>query len=301
MAIFQKDLFEEIRNRAVERGAKTFYHIHVNDEQERIKNINDMSSFYGPILNEIISEYCAEKPPLFGNIMLSTINRCNGHCSFCAACMDVDKRTPKRMEEKLLQNILKQLAELQYNGRITLNGLNEPFMDNRMVQIVKMISEMLPNARIHIITNGTLLTKEILHAIFPLCSKIHINCYGNGKDIPEKIKKICEPYSGNKKLKIEPRYQVDVLSQFGENECGRKQKTVMTCACIMPYNTISITPSGIVNLCISDISNKYVVGDLNNDSLLDIWYGKTMNLYRTLMKNGRQNISLCEECDMFCF
>ena len=301
MAIFQKDLFEEIRNRAIQRGSKTSYHIHVNDEQERIENINDMSSFYGPILDEIISEYCDEKPPLFGNVMLSTINRCNGHCSFCAACIDVDTRIHKRMDEELLDNVLMQLAELQYNGRITLNGLNEPFMDNRMGQIIKKISEMVPNARIHIITNGTLLTKKVLDDIFPLCSKIHINCYGDGKTVPDRIKKLCEPYTGTTKLKIEPRYQVDVLSQFGENECGRTQKNVMTCACIMPYNTISVTPSGIVNLCISDISDKYIVGDLNRESLLEIWYSKKMELYRSLMKGGRQNIALCKECDMFCF
>ena len=301
MAIFQKDLFEEIRNRAIQYGSKSSYHIHVNDEQERIENINEMSSFYGPILNEIITEYCDEQPPLFGNVMLSTINRCNGRCSFCAACMDVDQRTLKRMDEALLQSILVQLVELKYKGRITLNGLNEPFMDNRLVSIIKKINHMLPDARIHIITNGTLLTKEILDEIFPLCNKIHINCYGNGRDVPEKIKKICEPYVGDSKLKIEPRYQVDVLSQFGENECGRTQKNVMTCSCIMPFNTISITPSGLVNLCISDISDKYVVGDLNKDSILDIWYGEKINLYRTLMKEGRRNISLCKECDMFCF
>ena len=300
MKIYEKDLFAEISQMA-KTNEGTGYKIHVENEQERIANVSEMAKYYKPILQKIINDCMVDGTPLFGNLMLSTVNRCNGLCSFCAANAQRDDRTFHQMSDELLQNIFEQLAELKYHGRITLNGLNEPFMDCRMVDIIKNVAKAVPTARIHIITNGTLLNEDMLEQIIPYCTKIHVNCYGDGISIPSKIKSWGEKYSSYGVLKIEPRYREDILSQFGNNDCGRMIVSGIDCACILPFNTISITSDGKVNLCISDRKKEFVVGDINKQSLIEIWYGKELQSIRRAMNNGRNGCKLCKDCDMFCF
>ena len=63
------------------------------------------------------------------------------------------------------ENILMQLKELDYTGRLAFSGFSEPFMHSQINEIIKKIKKTLPKARSEIITNGDYLktknTKEI--------------------------------------------------------------------------------------------------------------------------------------------
>ena len=55
--------------------------------------------------------------PLFNNIEIETVNRCNGTCSFCPVNKNQDPREYKKMPEELFKKIIKELKEINYYRR----------------------------------------------------------------------------------------------------------------------------------------------------------------------------------------
>lgn len=302
--IIQKDLFAEILRYQSEYGDNAPQFQHGLDERERIINSDDMASFYGPIIQRLINcNYLEGNLPLFGNIMLSTINRCNGHCSFCGANVERENRPLRRMSDELLDRIIDECAQIHYCGRLTMEGLNEPFLDCDMRKRILWIHDKIPLARIHLITNGTMLKDETLVSIYPAVEKIHVNEYdGRGKNqIQDALANVYKLPDGGKKVKFTSRIGHEVLAQFGNNQCGRTYSPGVSCSCILPFNTLSILPDGKVNLCIADMSCQYCLGSLENQSMVEIWYGEKAEQYRKIIATGRKACTLCRHCDMFCF
>lgn len=300
----QKDLFEELllfqKNHPTEGGEFK----HNLNEQQRMENSYKMALYYQEGLAQLIDKYyCSGELPLFGNIMLSTVNRCNGNCTFCGANASREKRAYQYMSEQLFQKIIQECRDLDYSGRITMEGLNEPFVDKNMCDRIGYIHEKLSRARIHVITNGTLLTKDEFCKIYPMVEKIHINGYDNRgeRQIEECLESAKKFADEGEHLKYTKRKSEEILSQFGENECGRTKHQRLPCSCIIPFNTLSILPNGKVNLCIADMENRFCLGDINSQSLTEIWYGEKADQYRRELVDGRKKVQLCCNCDMFCF
>ena len=120
-------------------------------EQRNSKMIDSINQYTDELYNN---------PKLFDSIEIETINRCNGSCDFCPVNKDRDIRELKVMTEELFRSIIDQLAIMNYAGRISLFSNNEPFLDDTIIEKHKYAREMLPNARFHLYTNGTLLSLD---------------------------------------------------------------------------------------------------------------------------------------------
>ena len=69
---------------------------------------------------------------------------------------------------------------------------------------------------------------------------------------------------------------------------------------MIPYNKIVVQPDGRVPLCCCDPFGKVILGDLNDNSLVEIWKGeKYQDIRQKLYKKeyARENINLCKNCD----
>ena len=61
-----------------------------------------------------------------------------------------------------------------------------------------------------------------------------------------------------------------------------------------------VRPDGTVAKCCNDPLTKITLGDLNHQTLREIWRGKAyQELRKEMYFNGRQNIPGCEFCDIF--
>lgn len=65
----------------------------------------------------------------------------------------------------------------------------------------------------------------------------------------------------------------------------------------MPYKQIIVRPDGKVSLCCNDALGKCTLGDLNNESLVDVWFGAAFSKVREQLRNGRQGFERCKYCD----
>lgn len=106
-------------------------------------------------------EYFEKNRPLFKDIEIETINRCNGICGFCPVNKNEKQRPYHKMTEELFYSIIDQLAEISYNRQVALFSNNELFIDDRIICFAEYTRKKLPDAWINLYTNGTLLTEEI--------------------------------------------------------------------------------------------------------------------------------------------
>ena len=68
--------------------------------------------------------------------------------------------------------------------------------------------------------------------------------------------------------------------------------------CPFLFTTMIINDQGHVHMCCVDWKMKYVLGDLNKESIDSIWRGDKLKEYQMLhLKGMKNNIELCENCE----
>lgn len=67
--------------------------------------------------------------------------------------------------------------------------------------------------------------------------------------------------------------------------------------CPFLFTTMVINESGMVHLCCADWKSEYVIGDLNKESINDIWKGeKLKNIQIMHLKGQKDKMSICQKC-----
>ena len=68
--------------------------------------------------------------------------------------------------------------------------------------------------------------------------------------------------------------------------------------CSEPFTKLSINFNGTVSLCCVDWSHGSIVGDINKQSIEEIWNGEKIRQFRQLHIEGRKDeIEICQNCD----
>lgn len=268
-------------------------------------NYLHVTELYSSIELDRINEYCKyyrENTPLFKDIEIETINRCNGICNFCPVNRNEKQRPYYKMTEEMFTTIIDQLAELKYEDQVALSSNNEPFIDERIVDFAEYTREKLPKAYITLCTNGTLLTEEKYAKIMPLIDYLQIDIYTtpNNTEIPEhimRIREIAEREKWSNKTNIVKIPYDEIRTSRAGNAPNSKVSYITDIPCILPLVQLTIRPDGKVSLCCSDALGQMTLGDLSLQSLEDVWYGDTYNRVRELILKGRENIQLCKYCN----
>lgn len=242
--------------------------------------------------------------PLFEHVEIETINRCNGVCSFCPVNCKDDPRELCEMSDELFVKIVSELEEMKYAGRVALFSNNEPMLDKKIIERNKYLREHLPNARIHLFTNGTLLTIDIFKELIEYLDELVIDNYNQQLKIIKNVEKIveyCEQHPDLKrKVTVVLRKPVEILTTRGGNAPNRKEiVTYDKERCILPYKQFIIRPDGKVSLCCNDAIGRFTLGDVNKEKMIDIWYGAKFSKVRECLYEGRENWGQCKYCDTF--
>ena len=67
--------------------------------------------------------------------------------------------------------------------------------------------------------------------------------------------------------------------------------------CPEVFDKLSINFDGTVSACCGDYDNKMLIGDLKEDTLLDIWFGPRLAVYREMIVNKlHSQLDLCRSC-----
>ena len=249
-------------------------------------------------------EVYGDNQPLFNHIEVETINRCNGNCAFCPVNRNNDPREKAVMTEDLFKKIVRQLAEIDYDGRFTTFSNNEPLLDERIVVWNQYARRQLPHARMHLFTNGTLLTLDKFIALIDILDELVIDNYQQELKLIKPCREIAEYCKDhpelNKRVTIVLRKPDEILTSRGGTAPNRKELVQYgKDRCILPFKQMVVRPDGKVSLCCNDAIGRYTLGDVNKESLLDIWYGSRFQMVRRCLYEGRENWGNCQFCDTF--
>lgn len=270
-------------------------------EEEWIENLKK-NNVIDAVNHQVEQLY--KKNILFNHVEIETVNRCNGNCNFCPVSQKNDTRKLRFMKRNLFESIILQLSEINYSGRLALFSNNEPFLDKDIIDKHRYARKKLPYARMHLFTNGTLLTLEKFVEIINYLDELIIDNYH--KDLKlinpcKVIKEYCENHIElKKKVTIVLRDPNEILSTRGGDAPNRKKKiSYGKERCVLPFKQLIIRPDGKISLCCNDPLGKYTLGNVTEESILSIWNNDKFKMVRECLYKGRENLEHCKYCDAF--
>ena len=249
--------------------------------------------------NRIKLEYQIPKIQL---IQIETHNRCNNDCNFCPVSVGNDKRIYKKMSEELFNKIINNLSKIDYRGQISLFDNNEPFLDNRINNFIKIAKEKLPNAFHYIMTNGLVLTLDKYKEACKYLDIFLIDNYNNDGELNPNTKIIYDFCLKNQeylnKTIIFMRSKNEILSSRAGNAPNRQNTLkIIDYICPMPFYQFHIRPDGKISLCCNDAWGEMTLGDLSKNTIQKIWNSRKYKKIRKQILKGRENIKICKYCD----
>jgi len=247
--------------------------------------------------------FLQEKLPLFYEIEIETMNKCNGTCSFCAINKNLDKRPLVKMSKYNFCKIIDNLAELNFNGVVNYFSNNEPLLDNRIFEFISYGVSKLPQAYHKLYTNGTLLTEEKFQTLINTgLTYLRIDNYNDKLIMNSNIQKIYDKYKEQKfamKCEIHLRYNNQVLNNRGGSAPNKpKIKRQNMAQCPLPFLQFIVRADCGVSLCCCDALGKVTFGNIKEQPIEEIWTDKKrLEILELMRGQRRKEIELCKECD----
>jgi 8-amino-3,8-dideoxy-alpha-D-manno-octulosonate transaminase len=193
------------------------------------------------------------------------------------------------------------LSRFNFSGRVALYSYGEPCTDDRLPDLVRYAREKLPKANIEINSNGFLLTLNLYKKLVDSgISCIYVSQYG--KSMPKTIKEIFEylktrPKGENKisyRIFNEELYPL-ISNRGGEIEVAENVNYERP-ICGYPNHAQTIDYQGNWVLCCNDYHSSIKFGNLEKESILQVWNKPYFKKIRKETNNGVYNLEICKKC-----
>lgn len=250
------------------------------------------------------------------NINVELTSRCNKSCWMCGR-RKVEKEYPELtleygdMDFALVEKIARQLPE-DKSIVVQLHNNGEPLLYPRFGDAVRCFSKQTTN----IVTNGKLLLEKADEIIGNL-DTMAISIIENDDEAEEQykiIEKFLEIKGDNKPytiLRLNGRVDYKKYEKFGllmatrviHSAMGsfnyRKDPTIPEIGiCLDFLNHLAINTKGEVSICVRfDPKRLGVIGNVNEQDLVDIWFGEKRMKWLEYHRQGRRDkVPLCSYC-----
>ncbi len=248
--------------------------------------------------------------PLPSVVEISESGTCNRVCSFCprSAKDFVDKK--EFISQDLIEKLSNELKEYNYKGIFLFSGFVEPLLDKNIFNLISVVKDRLPEAKIEIVTNGDVLNENRAKKLFESgLSTLLISIYDGKKEADNMEQMLIRANIPQEKFKIRHRYLTE-NEDFGitlSNRSGMMEnaeykipslKEPLKKPCYYPHYTFFMDYTGEVLVCSHDWGKKLVVGNMKKQRFIDIWLGKKFNFARKKLLNSDRNFSPCNKCDV---
>jgi radical SAM protein with 4Fe4S-binding SPASM domain len=253
-----------------------------------------------------------DKKPNFYNgipvpswIELSLIDACNRSCVFCPKSNEeLAPNTYQKMEMVLIDKLVKDLKEIDFNGAFCLCGYGEPLLHKDHLEIINKLGEI---GGVEIITNGdTLNSKKLTELYNSRATRLLISLYDGDHQIEKFNTMITESKIPKDFVILRDRWYSD-KKDYGVKLTNRTQtisvgnqessENFINKSCYYTAYQVLIDWDGNFYLCPQDWRRKVSMGNIMQLKFFDIWNGNTINKYRKKLLNGNRDISPCNKCN----
>jgi len=268
-----------------------------------------------------------QEPPFAVQVELS--EGCNLRCSFCGVNgIRGKERTYKFMTTKTAANLGKLIATAGWNVRLELAMHGEPTMNPKAAAIIAVLRAYLPKASIMMLSNGggllpdpdtkinalfeaglntlgldeyegiTLVPKiiEQLGLVGDLCKRLY-----RYPDDPKASPHTPQKPSSARIVHIRPislnesgthatlNNHAGAGAPLNDHGAGKR--------CAKPFREMSVRWDGGVAICCNDWRGKLKLGNVNTDTLDQIWNGPVAQAARRKLYRGERDFGPCLGCD----
>tara|TARA_B100001057_G_scaffold479546_1_gene551322 strand:- start:5376 stop:6293 length:918 start_codon:yes stop_codon:yes gene_type:complete len=255
--------------------------------------------------------------PVFSSIEISLNGACNRRCEFCPR---VSKKEYPNLYQSLdfsdFKKMIGDLNKINFEGRISFSGFCEPLLTKNINDYIKYIRTELPKVNIDMVSNGDVITKKnfkkVLDNLFSSgLNTIRLSLYDGPHQVDyfQDIKK--ELKLNDDQLITRKRY-LGPEESFGITLCNRAGsvnlkkgnldikplETSLNKACYIPFHKILIDYDGTVLMCANDWKKENPLGNIKNESIIDIWCNEISQKTRARLMNKDRSQNPCNKCDI---
>ena len=255
------------------------------------------------------------------SLEISTV--CNARCTFCP--YPTIDRIGNRMSDELIDKLIKEMSSWTVPFTFSPFKLSDPLLDKRVIPICERINKEVPAAMLRIFTNGSPLTPKNIEGLAKLDRVVHLWISLN-HHVPEEYEKLmglkwdkvasnldylhecnfphpvvlsCVGYPNEtfRRYCFErwPNFQSAALMKVGwlgftdpqiykvpDKPCGR-------------WFELSVMSNGIVSLCCQDSEGEFPIGDLNTQTMLEVYNAPAWKERRANL-TSRKSYDTCNRC-----
>ena len=254
------------------------------------------------------------------SMQVETTNHCNGKCIFCPQHEFKEKGF---MTDELYDKILDEAKQVPNLSEFIPMLTGEPFLDKKFIPRLRKLRDVLPNVSIEVYTNGSLLTDEIINQLKEIPNiRYSISLNGLNPGTREAIMgltdywEVIRAFKTMERLGIKYRATMVAYPTITQEEMSGFVKsggTVIqyqswagsqypyerrrwTC-CARVVNGMTIRYNGDVVLCCFDPFGEVTFGNLNTETIEEVWQSEKHQEYQMMHKQGKGNDLLkCEHC-----
>jgi hypothetical protein len=203
----------------------------------------------------------------------------------------------------------------------------EPLMNPNLPEILRVFREALPESNFAIISNGDLLHLWKSDDIFKCVDLMIVDTYDDkSRNSVQKFIQRNEavelidfygdwapngrsPFSDLKRKIQNTIVAVDDLSMndgkvasrrihnYGGNAPFLKKPLYLKKICVNPIRELVIKYDGTVPICCMDVGNEFILGNLKDSNVHDIWFSDVFISARRLLRRGMRGFSPCAFCN----
>lgn len=268
-------------------------------------------------------------------IHLETLALCSAACNFCP--YPTLSRKGERMNDSLIDKILSDLKDIpsEVSFQLAPFKVNEPFLDTRLIPLLKKVNQCLPNARLLLYSNGSPITEAKALELNKLENIVYL-CISLNEYRPEVYTQVMHlPWERTwerlqmlHRLKAEGKLHFDImLSRVGDSsqhdihfvhwcvknlplfksgffsrgEWLNQVSNLEPSSQIVPdvgcvrWFELSITATGEVAFCCMDGQAEWVLGDVRKEHLLEIYNRPAFRRLRE-QQLSRLTTNPCRQC-----
>jgi MoaA/NifB/PqqE/SkfB family radical SAM enzyme len=262
-------------------------------------------------------------------VQIESTNICNAKCVFCPR--DDMHRRQGIMSVELFRKIVDECVALGIT-HVRMHNYGEAFMDRKLVEKVKYAKDR-GIKEVGMISNGSLITDHVARGMIDAgLDAINISVDASGKEVFEstrvglKYDKVIANIERLVRLRAESgkRRPKLILSFVRQNNSADEQAFIehwraiadkihitdlhnwagtlntesdVNYPCYRPWLTFTVLWDGRVSLCCADFDGKTILGDLNTQSIAEIWNADPYrDVRRQHLESGGPDI--CRACDL---
>lgn len=233
------------------------------------------------------------------SVEINPVDVCNRSCSFCPRSDPTIYTNQKWViQEETTVKLANDLKDMGFNNRVGFVGMGEPTLHKNLNTHLKIISSIVNPKWLEINTNGDFLTRDKIKEYADSgCTHLCVSMYDH--DISDTLYEMAH----NIKIKIVPRHcypeRFELVIIDRSNNITEQDIPNISNPCYMPFYKLYVDWNGNILVCDNDWGRKGIIGNVQQNTVKDIWLGKELNAYRKQLQHGdRYKLSPCNTCNI---